>query len=452
MKPQTLRPDETVVSTSAPGQPVLEQKSVKARNGTFASLKVRNYRLYFSGQVVSNIGTWMQRIAQDWLVLELTDSPFAVGVTTALQFAPMLFFGLWGGVLADRYPKRTLLIWSQVMMGLLAAAIAILTITGVVTVVQIYAMALGMGLATVINNPARQSFVNEIVGPDLVPNAIALNAGVFQSARLIGPAVAGLIITAVGSGWAFAINAISFLPAIASLILLRRSELHLTKVVSKKPGQLKEGLKYVAVSPGLRWPIVLVLVVGMFGTNLAVMLTAYTKDVFDSGASVYGLLNSAVAVGAVVGALVAARREVPRLRTLFLSCATFGAVTLLAGLTPWLLAFAGVLMLSGFCSVTFMTMANTSIQVGSAPEFRGRVMSLFGLVMLGGTPVGSIILGAATEYFGPAVAMMFAGSMIILAAIVLAWLVSREVGLRVRFDLHRSATSHFQIVGHRAGS
>ncbi len=429
------------------GQPVLDQQSEpRSRTAIFASLKVRNYRLYFSGQVVSNIGTWMQRIAQDWLVLELTNSPFAVGVTTALQFAPMLFLGLWGGVLADRYPKRTLLIWSQVMMGLLAAAIAVLTLTGAITVIQIYAMALGMGLATVINNPARQSFVNELVGPVLVPNAIALNAGVFQSARLVGPAIAGLIITAVGSGWAFAINAASFLPAIASLLLLRQAELHLTKVVPKEPGQLKAGLKYVASSPTLRWPIVLVLVVGMFGTNLAVMLTAYTKNVFDSGAGIYGLLNSAVAVGAVIGALVAARREAPRLRRLFISCAAFGAVTLLAGLTPWLLAFAAVLTLSGFCSVTFMTMANTSIQVGSAPEFRGRVMSLFGLVMLGGTPLGSIILGAATEYFGPAIAMMFAGSMIILASVVLAWLVSREAGLRVRFDLHRSAATHFHIV------
>ncbi|AZI57632.1 MFS transporter [Nakamurella antarctica] len=428
--------------------PLQEQTSTQIsgeRQHTFASLKVRNYRLYYSGQAVSNIGTWMQRIAQDWLVLELTNSPFAVGVTTVMQFAPTMVLGLWGGVLADRYPKRTLLMWSQAAMGVMAGIIAVLTLTQNISVAAIYATALGTGFATVFNNPARQAFVNELVGPSLLANAIALNSALFQAARLLGPALAGLLITAVGSGWAFAFNAVSYIPSVGVLLLMRRSELYPSKAIPRRAGQQIEGLRYVAKTPALRWPIVLALFTGIFGTNLAVMLTAYTKNVFHSGAGVYGLLNSAVAVGAVVGAVAAAGRRAPRMRALFVACGLFGLVNIAAGLTPWLWAFMAVLIVLGFCSTTLMTMTNTSVQLAADPQFRGRVLSLFGLVLLGSTPVGSVMLGAITEVWGPAAAMISAGSVLVAAAVVLAWLVSRESGLRLQVDMHRAAT-HVRIV------
>ena len=274
--------------------------------------------------MVSNTGTWMQRIAQDWLVLQITNSPLAVGITTALQFLPMLLFGLWGGLLADRYPKRRLLMITQSVMGVLAVLLAVLTLTGIVQVWQVYLIALGLGLATVVDNPARQTFVNEMVPKDLVRNAVGLNSGNFQLARMLGPAAAGVLISAVGIGWAFALNALSSVAVLAALGLMRTRELQRMPLAPRGPGQLREGLRYVRRTPALLWPIVLVFFVGTFGYNFAIILSAYTKDVFDSGADVYGLLNTAMAAGSVVGALVAARRTSATLSVLFLSAAGVG--------------------------------------------------------------------------------------------------------------------------------
>ena len=222
----------------------------RSHTSTFAALRVRNYRLFFAGQVVSNTGTWMQRIAQDWLVLQITNSPLAVGITTALQFLPMLLFGLWGGLLVDRYPKRMLLLITQTVMGALAVALAVLTLTGAVQVWQVYLIALGLGFATVVDNPARQTFVNEMVPKELVRNAVGLNSGNFQLARMLGPAVAGVLISAVGIGYAFALNALSFVAVITALLLMRNSELLRTPLAPRGPGQLREGLRYVRQDPG----------------------------------------------------------------------------------------------------------------------------------------------------------------------------------------------------------
>ncbi len=299
---------------------------------TFAALKIRNYRLFFAGQVVSNTGTWMQRIAQDWLVLQITNSPLAVGITTALQFLPMLLFGLWGGLLVDRYPKRLLLMITQSVMAALAVILAVLTLAGTVQVWQVYLIALGLGMATVVDNPARQTFVNEMVPKNLVRNAVGLNSGNFQLARMLGPAVAGVLISAVGIGYAFALNALSFVAVLTALGLMRSKELIRMPLAPRGPGQLREGLRYVRKTPALLWPIVLVFFVGTFGYNFAIILSAYTKDIFNSGADVYGLLNTVMAAGSVAGALVAARRTTATLSVLFLSAAGVGLGLVLLGI------------------------------------------------------------------------------------------------------------------------
>ena len=409
---------------------------------TFAALRVRNYRLFFGGQVVSNTGTWMQRIAQDWLVLQLTNSPLAVGITTALQFLPMLVFGLWGGLLADRYPKRRLLLITQAAMGVLAVLLAALTLAGAVQVWQVYLIALGLGLATVVDNPARQTFVNEMVPKDLVRNAVGLNSGNFQLARMLGPAVAGVLISAVGIGWAFALNALSYIAVIVALALMRPRELKKMPLAERGPGQLREGLRYVRRTPALLWPIVLVFFVGTFGYNFAIILSAYTKDVFNSGADVYGLLNTVMAAGSVAGALVAARRTNASLSVLFLSALGVGLGLVLLGLTPWFIPFAGLLVAVGFISVTFNTLGNSSVQLASSPELRGRVMSLYMLVFMGGTPLGSLVVGWITEQWGAPLALVISGGVCVVAAGGAAVLAARSAGISLHLNLHREEWKH----------
>jgi MFS family permease len=398
------------------------------RTSTFASLRVRNYRWYFAGQTLSTTGTWMQRIAQDWLVLELTGSPFAVAVTTVLQFAPLLLFGLWGGVLADRYSKRALLVAAQCVMAACATTLAVLTLTEHIQLWHIYGLAFGLGAAAAIHNPARQAFVNEMVGVDLLRNAIALNAGSFQFSRLVGPAIGGFVVTGVGSGLAFAINAASFVPATLSLLILRREELHLSTPVPRERGQLVEGLRYVWGTTALRWRLLVVVATGVFGMNMPIILVSYAKIVFDSGAYVYGLLNTAIALGAVGGAVVAARRMDSRLGPLLLSLSAFGLLNVLAGTAPWLGLFVALLVVQGYSSITMLTMANAGIQLTADPRFRGRVMSLHSMVMFGGVPFGALLLGWITQAAGPPAALITSGVALLLTAVVLGVLVAREAG------------------------
>ncbi|WP_240757801.1 MFS transporter [Nakamurella flava] len=402
------------------------------RPRTFAALHIRNYRLFFTGQVVSNTGTWMQRIAQDWLVLSLTNSPLAVGITTALQFLPMLLFGLWGGLLADRYPKRRLLLITQSAMLLLAAALAVLTVTGAVQVWHVYVIAAGLGLATVVDNPARQTFVNEMVPHELVRNAVSLNSGNFQLARMLGPAVAGVLISAVGIGSAFVLNAISYVAVLTALAMMRPAELLPSPLVSRAKGQLREGLRYVRRTPALLWPVVLVFFIGTFGYNFAIILSAYTKDVFVSGADLYGLLNTAIAVGSVAGALMAARRSTARLALLFGVAAAVGLALVVLGLTPWFWPFVALLVVVGFVSVTFNTLGNSTVQLASDPELRGRVMSLYMLVFMGGTPIGSLVVGWITESWGAPIALIISGAICLVATLIAGLLALRGAGLAVR--------------------
>ncbi|MGW3949589.1 MFS transporter [Streptomyces sp. NPDC004752] len=397
----------------------------------FSSLKIRNYRLFFIGQVVSNTGTWMQRIAQDWLVLSLTGSSTAVGVTTALQFLPMLLFGLYGGVLVDRLPKRPTLLVTQTSLGLTGLALAALTLTGHVHVWHVYLAAFAVGLATVVDNPARQSFVSEMVGPDQLQNAVSLNSANFQSARLIGPAIAGVLITGVGTGWAFLFNGLSFISPIAGLLLMRARELHYVERAPRGKGQLREGLRYVAGRPELIWPIVLVGFIGTFGFNFPVWLSAYADDVFHAGAGAYSLFNTLMAVGSVAGALLAARRGTARLRILIAAAVAFGTLETIAALAPSYWLFALLMIPIGMFGLTVNVTANTSIQMATDPAMRGRVMALFLMVFMGGTPLGAPVVGWITDAYGPRVGFAVGGLISTAAAATIGLVLARIGGLRL---------------------
>ncbi|MBT2387364.1 MFS transporter [Streptomyces sp. ISL-11] len=424
--PAPNTPDDT--RTTALPQP---------KGGTFSSLRNRNYRLFATGQVVSNTGTWMQRIAQDWLVLSLTGSSAAVGITTALQFLPMLLLGLYGGVIADRYPKRRLLLLTQAAMGLTGLALAVLTLSGHVAVWHVYLIALVLGLVTVVDNPVRQAFVVEMVGPADLRNAVSLNSANFQSARLVGPAVAGVLITAVGSGWAFLLNGLSFVAPIGALLLMRTGELHKVERAPRGKGQLREGLRYVAGRPDLIWPIVLVGFIGTFGFNFPIWLTAFVNDVFHAGAGTYGLLNTLMAAGSLVGALLAARRGTSRMRMLVGAAVLFGVLEVAAALAPQFWVFAALLAPIGMAGLTINVTANSGLQLATDPAMRGRVMSLFMMVFVGGTPLGAPLVGYVTDAYGARVGFLAGGVVSLLAALGVGLVLARVGDLRLRIDLRR---------------
>ena len=403
----------------------------------FSSLKVRNYRLFFLGQVVSNIGTWMQRIAQDWLVLSLTGSATAVGVTTALQFLPMLLLGLYGGVLVDRLPKRRTLLVTQTSMAVTGIALAALTLSGHVQVWHVYLAALAVGLATVVDNPARQSFVSEMVGPDQLQNAVSLNSANFQSARLVGPAVAGLMITGVGTGWAFLFNGLSFVAPVAGLLLMRARELHVVERAPRGKGQLREGLHYVAGRPDLIWTIVLVGFIGTFGFNFPVYLSAFADDVFHAGAGSYSLFNTLMALGSLTGALLAARRGTARLRLLIAAAAVFGTLEIVAAVAPSLWLFSLLMVPIGIAGLTVNVTANTSVQMGTDPAMRGRVMALFMMVFMGGTPLGAPLVGWVTDAYGARIGFASGGLISAAAAVTIGLILARASGLRPTVGWHR---------------
>ncbi|WP_336320867.1 MFS transporter [Streptomyces lavendofoliae] len=425
--------------SSGPGAlsaPAHNPDDTPTRTGTFSSLKVRNYRLFFTGAIVSNTGTWMARITQDWLVLSLTGSAAAVGITTALQFLPMLLLGLYGGVIADRYPKRNLLMLSQGALGLCGLALAVLTLSGHVQVWHVYLIAFLLGLVTVVDNPARQSFYSELVGPAQVRNAVSLNSANFQSARLVGPAVAGALIASVGSGYAFLVNGLSFLAPLASLMLMRTAELHQVERAPRGKGQLREGLRYVAGRPELIWPIALVGFVGTFGFNFPIWLTAFSDDVFHAGAGTYGFLNTLMAVGSLIGALLAARRGTSRLRLLVGGAVAFGVLEIAAALSPSFWLFALLLVPIGMFGLTVNVTANSSVQLATDPVMRGRVMSLYMMVFVGGTPVGAPLLGWITDTYGARVGFATGGAVSLAAAVVIGLVLGRLGGLRLKVEMH----------------
>jgi MFS family permease len=379
---------------------------------------VRNFRLFLFGHLVSSTGTWMQQVGQDWLVLRLTDAPLPLGITLALQFAPMLAFGAWAGLVADRADKRRLLLATQTAMAVLALVLGTLTATGAVRLWMVYALALLLGVATAFDMPARQAFVSEMVGPDRIANAVGLNSASFNSARVVGPAVAGVLIAAVGIAPAFFVNAVSYLALIGGLLAMDPERLYRRAAVEPGRGQIRAGIRYVWATPVLRSTIVLVAVVGMLGLNYRVALPLLARFAFDGGPGAYGALAAIMAAGSVAGALTVARRGRPTRALLVGSVAAFGLLSFAAALAPSIVVEAAFLFPIGAASLAFVATANSTVQLSSSPEMRGRVMSLFGLVLLGSGPPSGLLSGWMAGQFGPRSILVLSGVSCVLAATV----------------------------------
>ncbi len=424
----TAATNETTPTQATPTHtPATQGAPVRRRRGTFRSLRVRNYRLYASGQLVSLTGTWMQRVAQDWLVLQLTNSGTALGIVTALQFGPSLLLGMWGGVLADRLDKRRLLLATQSGLAIVALLLGLLDVAGVVRYWHVLVLATALGLINAIDTPVRQSFVVEMVGKDDLPNAVALNSTTFNSARILGPAIAGLMISATGTGWAFIANAASSVAVLAGLAMMRSSELYPAPQLARRRGQLREGLRYVRRRSDLLLTMILVFIVGTFGLNFQLTTALIAKQVFHRTATGYGLLSTALAVGACAGAVLSARR-VRRPSSAFLvgSAVVFGMVEMLAGSMPTFELTALLLVPAGLAMLAFTNAANASVQMGVEPTMRGRVMALYLICFMGGTPLGAPIVGWVSEVFGPRWGMVGGGLISAAAALLLAVLIARR--------------------------
>ncbi|WP_380160057.1 MFS transporter [Kineococcus sp. R86509] len=393
---------------------------------TFAALRVRNFRIYATGQAFANTGVWVQNIALDWLTLELTHSPAAVGITMALTFLPILVFGMYGGMIADRYPKRNILLVTQLCSASIATTLAVLTISGNITVGTIYALAVVTGFVIALDNPTRQAFVGEVVPAEHIRNAVALNAAVFQTTRLVGPAVSSVLIGTVGSGWAFAVNALLYVGPTITLASMNTAELRPVTALPRAKGQLRSALRYVADRPHVGWTIALVGVFGTFGLNFPVVLTAMASETFHAGAGLYGTFNIVLAVGSIAGALIAGGRSHSRLRLILLLGAAFGAAQTLAAFAPNLATFMVVLVVMGVTNLAFQAIANSSVQLWVDQEYRGRVMGLYVLVFMGGTPIGGPIVGWITEHVGVRAGMAVCGIVPLAVAVAMAGVLAAQ--------------------------
>jgi MFS family permease len=436
--PSTAGALRTTVSASPsappiypPTEPLPIQATRPPWRHTLIALSVPNFRLFTATNLVAMTAGWMQRIAQDWLVLQLTGSAGDVGITVACQFAPMLFFGLLGGVLVDRYPKRTLMMLTQGSFAVLSAILAVLVLSGHVQAWHIWAIAFVVGLVTVIDNPARQVFVTEIVGHEHLKNAISVNSSVFQLGGMIGPALSGVLLVAVGAGWSFGINALACAAVVVTLGFLKVSEFHGMPAAAKRKGQLVEGLRYAANKPTIIVPVVLVAFFSVFALNMPVLLSAFAHNVYHVGAGGYGLFNSMVAVGALTGALLSTRRAVVRLRTIVGGVLSAGILLVVAGATPVIAPFAVVLIAVGMAQLLFQTASNSLVQLSTNVAIRGRVMSLYVLVLLGGQAVGGPLMGQVVDRFGPSTGMVVAGVVPALAAAVTGLVLAHRGGLHL---------------------
>lgn len=414
----------------------------------FRSLRIFNYRLWFLGALVSNTGAWMQRTAQDWIVLtELTDKDAAaLGITMALQFGPLLVMVPFTGLMADRFDRRKLLMWTQLASGALALGLGVLVLSGTVQLWHVYVFALLLGIVTAIDTPVRQTFVSELVSDADISNAVALNSTSFQSARLIGPAIAGVLIAVIGSGWVFIINGFSFGGVLLSLLLIRRDQLVFAPRLKKARGQIRDGLRYVRSRSDLVVSLVMVFLVGTFGFNFPIFISTMSTVEFGQGAAQFGLLSSIMAAGAVTGSLLAARREKVRLAVVLIAAAGFGITCALGALAPNYWVFAVVLVLVGATSLTMMNTANAYVQTTTDPAYRGRVMALYMAIFAGGTPIGAPIVGWVANAFGPRWALgIGAASGFAAVLVAVTWLVvskgmrlglsgASRFGLRLRFD------------------
>jgi MFS family permease len=384
---------------------------------SFDSLSVPNYRRYFAGQIVSLSGNWMQTVAALWLVLSLTGSGVAVGITTALQFLPMLLFGAWGGLLADRFPKRRLLIVTQALMALPALALFAVAVAGAATPWMVYLAVLAMGAVNAVDNPTRQSFPIEMVGADRLVNAVSLNNVIVQSARIVGPAIAGLLIAGLGVEACFALNALSFGAMILALWRMDPAQLRAAPCATRERGAIRAGLRYVRATPELAVPLALMALVGTLGFNFHVILPLLARFSFDGGAGAYTAFVSAMGVGSVAGALVTGARGRTGPRLIAGAALAFGAFSLLAALAPALIIEVAALTLLGAAAVTFAATVNSSLQLAVAPHMRGRVMALYSVVFLGSTPIGGPLAGWLSQAYDPRVALLLAA----VSGICAAW-------------------------------
>lgn len=411
---------------------------------TFAALRIRNFRLFAAGSLVSNVGTWMQRVAQDWLVLALTGSAGALGITTGLQFLPILLFSPIAGVIADRYSKRRVLAITQLMMGAAAALLGVLAITGWVATWHVYVIAFLFGTATAFDTPTRQAFVNEMVDRDQLTNAVGLNSASFNLGRMIGPAAAGALIAWMGagvraSGWVILLNAASYGAVILSLSRMRASELTPVERLPRAGGQIRDGVRYVRTRPDIMLVLAVVFCTGTFGLNFQMTTALMATDVYGKGAGEYGLLGSILAIGSLAGSLVAARRRASRQQLVLVAAVAFGAIEMVAGLMPSYLTFALVLPLCGFAALTVVTAANAFVQMAADAHMRGRVMALYMAIFMGGTPAGAPLLGWVAEHFGARWTLVGGGALTVLGTLVSAAVFARRQGVAITPKLlHRS--------------
>ena len=400
---------------------------------TFRALRNPNYRLYVAGTLVSNTGTWMQRVAQDWLVLTLGGGGTALGITTGLQFLPVLLLSPYAGVIADRFPKRRLLQVTQAVMAVTSLLLGVLAVTEVAQTWHVYVIAFAFGIGAAFDGPARQSFVSEMVGPDDVTNAVGLNSASFNLARILGPALAGLMIHALGdgtsaTGWVILINAVSYAAIIAQLQRMDLALLHTARPTGRRPGALLEGVRYVRSQPRMVMILVLVFFAGTFGMNFMITSALMATQVFDKGAGEFGVLGSALAVGSLTAAVMAARRQTIRLRLLVLAGVGFGVALLVASVLPTYLSFALFAPVIGFCTLTMLNSANATLQLSAAPELRGRVLALYMTIVMGGTPLGSPIIGLVGEHLGARWTLVAGGVMTLLGVALAVGVYARMTG------------------------
>ena len=406
----------------------------RAARRTFHSLRTRNFRLYLIGQVVSSAGSWMQFAAQSWLVLRLTDSGAAVGITIGLLFAPLLIAGAWAGVLIDRLDKRRLLIGTSCAAGLVALVLSIVTVTDVVEVWMVYVLAAALGVVTALDNPARRAFVPELVPEGDVANAIGLNSSVFTIARIIGPGLGGLVIAGVGVGWCFLVNAASFGAVIWSLKAMRTDELRTPPPIAHARGQLREGLRYAWDNRPVRVALMLTAIIGTFTFNYQVVIPLLVRRELGGGPEMFGMLLAVLASGSFIGALAVAHYGKASLRITLLTTLVLGAAMTAAALAPTLGTEIAVLPFVGVSSMVMLAMATAVCQEATAPEFRGRVMALFGVAFLGSTAIGSPIVGAVSEALGPR-AGLGVGAVAAVAAGLVAFVMARRPHDEVAVDV-----------------
>jgi MFS family permease len=398
---------------------------------TFSALSVRNFRLFIFGQGISLCGTWMQTIGLSWLVLSLTHSGTQLGLVVAAQFVPILLFGVWGGVIADRFNKRKILYFTQSIAGLLALTLGLLVITHSIHLWMIYALAAGLGLTTVADNPARQTFVIEMVGRNYLKNAISLNSTMVNMARLIGPSIAGILISTVGTGACFIINAASYLAVIAALMMMRQQEFHSSPISQRAPGQIRAGIVYVWSEPKLRATLIMMFIIGTFAYEFPVIIPLFATITMHGNAGTYSLMMATTGLGAIFGGLYTAGRSNTGEKQLIWSAILFGLSIIVVSLMPSLLTAVIVLFFMGALSIIFIALGNTTLQLTSDPLMRGRVMSLWSIAFLGTTPIGGPLIGLISDHSNPRIGLAVGGLSGVIAGVIgmIVYKHSRSSGL-----------------------